>query len=91
MARLRRDDALERISGVTKSIGIGIAVAVAALGFYVSKALPGHHATTSGASNTGSAAQTSSGTASAPQSSINPPSTPTQNTVAPAPVTSGAT
>ena len=43
-ASLRRDGALNRLSSITGSIAVATIAAVAALGVYVAKALPGHHA-----------------------------------------------
>ena len=43
-ASLRRDGALNRLSSITGSIAIATIAAVGALGVYVAKALPGHHA-----------------------------------------------
>ncbi len=90
---MRRDVALTRLSSITAAIGVATIVAVGALGIYVGKALPGHHAgstpgtsATSGTSGTGGQG---SG-ASSSQSSLNPPSTATQGAPAPAPVTSGS-
>ena len=57
--RRRRDDALERTRSITKTIGVASVAAVAALGIYLSRALPGHAATstaTTGTTGTGSTA-----------------------------------
>jgi hypothetical protein len=93
---MRRDGALSRLSSITAAIGVAIIAAVGALGIYVGKALPGHHApSTSGTStpagNSGSATGTSgAATGNSGQGALNPPSTPTQGTSLPAPVTSGS-
>lgn len=92
----RRDRAFARLGGITAGIGIGAAAAVGVLSVYVSRALPGHHAPAAGGavSGTGQSPSVSSGNSGSGNSgntgSINPPSTPTQNSSAPAPVTSGA-
>jgi hypothetical protein len=41
-ARLQRDAALDRVGSVTRKIAVGSIAAAVALGFYVSRALPGH-------------------------------------------------
>jgi hypothetical protein len=95
-AAMRRDGALSRLSSITAAIGVAIIAAVGALGIYVGKALPGHHApSTSGTStpagNSGSATGTNgAATGNSGQGALNPPSTPTQGTSLPAPVTSGS-
>ena len=43
-ARLRRDVALDRVGSITRKIVIGSIAGAAAIGFYVSRALPGHSA-----------------------------------------------
>jgi nitrate reductase NapE component len=40
--RMRRDDSLQRVSKVTRRVGVLAVAMVGALGFYVSRALPGH-------------------------------------------------
>jgi hypothetical protein len=93
---MRRDGALVRLSNITVAIGVAIIAAVGALGIYVGKSLPGHHAaSTSGTStptgNSGSATGNSgSATGNSGQGALNPPSTPTQGASLPAPVTSGS-
>ncbi len=96
-AAMRRDGALSRLSSITGAIGVSIVVAVGALGVYVGKALPGHHASsTSGSSSpAGNSSSTPAGnsgqaTGNSGQGSLNPPSTPTQGASVPAPVTSGS-
>ncbi len=54
--RRRRDDALERTRSITKTIGVASVAAVAALGIYLSRALPGHAATSTATTGTGSTA-----------------------------------
>jgi hypothetical protein len=94
LAAIRRDGALSRLSNITAAIGVAIIAAVGALGVYVGKAIPGHHAaSTSGRSTPNSGAPT--GNSAAPvgnsgQGALNPPSTPTQGASLPAPVTSGS-
>jgi hypothetical protein len=93
-ASLRRDRALNRLSSITGSIAVVTIAAVAALGIYVAKALPGHHAgaSTGATSSTAPAGNTGQGTGAASSSnSLNPPSTPPTATSAPPPVTSGST
>ena len=87
---MRRDGALSRLSSITAAIGVATIVAVGALGVYVGKALPGHHAgSTSGTTATVGTSGQGGGPSSSP-SSLNPPSTPTQSAPAPAPITSGS-
>jgi len=87
---MRRDGALARLSSITAATGVAVVVGVGALGLYVGRALPGHHAgATSGAtSSTGNSGQGSQSSASA--GGLNPPSTPTQSAPLPPPVTSGS-
>ena len=92
-AAMRRDGALSRLSSITAAIGVAIIAAVGALGIYVGKALPGHHApsTSTPAGNRGAATGTGGAvTGNSGQGALNPPSTPTQGTSLPAPVTSGS-
>ena len=93
MAALRHDGALVRLSNITAAIGVAIVVAVGALGVYVGRALPGHHATsTTGASapNSGVPAGNSGNSGNSGQGGINPPSSAPQGASLPAPVTSGS-
>ena len=93
-ASLRRDGAMNRLSGITGSIAIATIAAVAGLGIYVAKALPGHHSGASSATTTATVpVGNSSQGAGAPSSSnsLNPPSTAPQAASAPPPVTSGST
>lgn len=43
-ARLQRDTALDRVGSITRKIAVASIAAAAAIGFYVSRALPGHSA-----------------------------------------------
>jgi len=90
-ASRRRDGALERLSTITAGIGVGVVAAVAALGIYVGRTLPGHHAGSPnrGAVTSGNTGQGQAGQPSVSQGSINPPSSPPQSAPTPAPVTSG--
>ncbi len=93
-ASLRRDGALNRLSTLTGSIAVAIIAAVAALGIYVAKALPGHHAPSSATTSTaaGPAGSTAQGVgASSSANTLNPPSGPPTVASAPPPVTSGST
>jgi hypothetical protein len=90
VAATRRDAALERLNAITAGIVVGTIAAVGALGVYVAKALPGHHApqtsgTTATSGNTGN-----SGAGSGGSNSLNPPSSAPQGASLPAPVTSGS-
>jgi hypothetical protein len=91
---VRRDEALARLSTITGGIGIAVVVAVGAIGVYVGKALPGHHATPASNSSVGQgsgvAGNSGQGGAAAPSGSLNPPSSLPQGTSQPAPVTSGS-
>jgi len=82
----RRDAALERTRSITKAVGVASVAAVAAFGIYVSRALPGHAATTTGTATTGSTSTSSTGSTS---TTVTPsPSTPvagTGSTPAPSP------
>lgn len=92
VARIRRDEAIGRISTVTKTVGIGILTATGVLGLYLSKALPGHkttQGTSSVATNTSSNGTSTSGTSSG-SGQLAPPSTPPVQAQQPAPVVSGA-
>ena len=79
----RRDAAMERSRSITKTIAVTSAAAVAAFGIYISRALPGHAATSSGPSGSTvgpSGGSVSTGGSSASQSSGNlaPPESPPQ-------------
>ncbi len=93
-ASLRRDGALNRLASITGSIAVATVAAVGALGIYVAKALPGHHAGASTGASTATvpAGNTGQGAgASSSSNSLNPPSTAPQAASAPPPVTSGST
>ena len=51
VAAVRRDTALSRLSSITAAIAVGTVAAVGAIGVYVAKASPRHHAATSTATN----------------------------------------
>ena len=94
VAALRRDGALSRLTNITAAIGVAIIAAVGALGMYVGRALPGHHAASTPGSSTPNSG-VPAGNSGVPagnsgQGAINPPSTPTQGASLPAPVTSGS-
>ncbi len=92
-ASLRRDGALNRLSSLTTAVAVATIASVGAIGVYVAKALPGHHAGAStGATNaTAPSGNSGQGTgASSSSSGLNPPSTPPQAASAPPPVTSGS-
>jgi hypothetical protein len=90
VAAIRRDSALTRLSSITAAIGVATIVAVGALGIYVGKAVPGHHATsTAGTSTTSGNSGQGTGVSSS-QNALNPPSTAPQAAPAAAPVTSGS-
>jgi len=93
-ASLRRDGALNRLSSITGAIAVATIAAVAALGIYVGKALPGHHAPSSaGATNATvppGTGNSGAGVSSSPNS-LKPPSTSPQASSAHPPVTSGST
>jgi len=91
VAAMRRDGALSRLTSITAAIGVAIIAAVGALGVYVGRALPGHHAASSSTPNSGVPAGNSGVPAgNSGQGALNPPSTPTQGASLPAPVTSGS-
>jgi len=97
--RQRRDAALERTRSITKTVGVASVAAVAAFGIYLSRALPGHSATstattTTGSTGSGSTAVTpSGGSTSAGAGSptqLTPPSSPPAQSQSQAPVVSGS-
>jgi hypothetical protein len=97
--RRRRDDALERTRSITRTIGVASVAAVAAFGIYLSRALPGHAATSSGSSGSaGSAVSPSGGSASTGGNSssspspttLAPPNSPPVQSQQQAPVVSGS-
>jgi hypothetical protein len=93
MARMRRDDSLDRISKITKTLGMGVLAVTGVLGLYLSKALPGHRTATQNSSTSAPASSTAvAGSSSAGTSSgqLSPPSSPPAQSQQPAPVVSGA-
>jgi hypothetical protein len=94
LAALRRDGALSRLTNITAAIGVAIIAAVGALGVYVGRALPGHHAAPTAGNSTPNngvpAGNSGTPAGNSGQGAINPPSTPTQGASLPAPVTSGS-
>ena len=89
LARLRRDDALSRIATINHSIGAAALVMTGVLGLYLSKALPGHQASTQSQSTQSQSTQSQSTGSSGSNQLTPPPSSPVQ-TQQPAPVVSGA-
>jgi hypothetical protein len=59
--RLRRDAALSRVGSMTRKIAVGSIAAAAAIGLYVSRALPGHSARPTPSGVAGSTAGTGGG------------------------------
>jgi hypothetical protein len=94
IAAARRDDALARLSVITGGIGVAVVLAVGAIGVYVGKALPGHHAVPASNSTVGRGAglagNTGQGATAAGSGALNPPVSAPQGTSLPAPVTSGS-
>ena len=101
-ARRQREQALGRARSVTRSIAVASIAGAAALGLYVSRALPGHTTTpsvnagTTGATSAGSppgVSPTGGGNSSAGQSgtTLSPPNNPPTQTQQPVPVVSGST
>jgi hypothetical protein len=94
--RLRRDTALERTRSITKTVGVASVAAVAAFGIYLSRALPGHAATSTGTTATtvspaGGGASTGSGASSSQSpTQLTPPTSPPVQTQQQAPVVSGS-
>ena len=86
-ASARRDGALNRLSTITRGIVVASLAAVGAMGIYVAKALPGHHATTTTSVSSGGNAN--GGGTSNSANSLNPPSSSPTAASTPAPVTSG--
>jgi hypothetical protein len=99
-ARIQRDDALRRSGSITRAIAAASLAALAALGVYVSRAFPGHSASTTvpspGATSTGGAstngAVAGGGTSTGGQSgtSISPPTNAPAPSQQQAPVVSGS-
>ena len=90
--RRRRDAALLRTRSITKTIAVAAVAGVAALGIYISRALPGHAATTSGSTVSPPNGTTSTGGSSGGQSPSNlaPPNSPPVQSQQQAPVVSGS-
>ncbi len=101
--RRRREDALERARSITRSIAVASVAGVSGIGFYVSRALPGHTsaptgatAGTTGGTSTGSNSGVSPAGGANPSAnqsdtSLTPPNNPPTPTQQPAPVVSGST
>jgi hypothetical protein len=93
VVRLRRDAALERVRSVTKTIAVASVAGVAVLGVYMSRAVPGHSSTPTGAATSASGGgQSTGGGTSAGQSpsSLSAPNSPPAQSQQPAPVVSGS-
>jgi len=95
-ARNQRDAALERVGTITKAIGVASVAAVAVIGIYVSRALPGHSATpTSTGAGTVSGSAAAGGQAGGSQAvqpnSLSQPNNPPAQSQQQAPVVSGST
>ena len=91
--RRRRDAALERTRSITRTIGVASVGAVAVFALYVSRAVPGHAATTSTGTTAGSTnGVTAGGGSSASQypSNLATPSSPPVQQQQQAPVVSGS-
>ncbi len=85
---------MKRLSSITGSIAVATIAAVAGIGIYVAKALPGHHAPSSTGATTATVPSGNSGQGVGTPSgsgALNPPSAPPRATSAPPPVTSGST
>ncbi|MGO8872846.1 MAG: hypothetical protein ACLQPH_15870 [Acidimicrobiales bacterium] len=76
VARLQRDAGLDRVRSITRGVAVGSVAGLAVFGVYVSQALPGHAATTSG-SSAGAVPPTS------PSASTPTPSTPSTPSTTP--------
>jgi hypothetical protein len=68
-AHLQRDAALDRVGSITRKIAVGSIAAAAAIGFYVSRALPGHSARPTTSGTAGSTPDTAGGNSGTPSSS----------------------
>ncbi len=95
--RQRRDAALDRTRSITKTVGVASLAAVAAFGIYLSRALPGHAATSTGTTTTGSTGsgstsvnQSNGGATSGSPTQLAPPSSPPAQSQSQAPVVSGS-
>ena len=91
LVRFRRDDAIERARSITKAVGVASVAAVAALGIYLGRALPGHAPNPAGATAGSSAGAQSTGSGSGdPSAGLAPPDSPPAPTRQAAPVVSGS-
>ncbi len=92
----RRDAAIERTRSITKTIAVTSVAAVAAFGIYISRALPGHAASTSVSTGstvsppTGGSVSAGGSSPSQSSSSLAPPNSPPQQSQQSAPVVSGS-
>ncbi len=89
-ALARRDAGVRRVSSITRKIGVGLVAAVAAVGIYVSRAVPGHSSgtrQTTGTTTSGPTASTATppgGTASSGSPATTPaPGAPSGSSTAP--------
>jgi hypothetical protein len=91
--RRRRDAALQRTRSITRTIAVASVGAVAVFAVYVSRALPGHAATSTGTTAGSTNGVTAGGGSSASQypSNLATPSSPPVPSQQQAPVVSGAT
>lgn len=95
VVRRRRDAALDRARSITKTVAVASVAAVAAFGIYLSRALPGHAATshpsgsTVSPSNGNTSTNGDSGAGQSP-SDLAPPSSPPAQSQQQAPVVSGS-
>jgi len=94
-ARSQRDAALERVGSITKAIGVASVAAVAVVGIYISRAVPGHTTTPTNAGTvSGGSAVTGTqgvGTQGVPPNSLSQPQNPPAQSQQQAPVVSGST
>ena|ERR1700722_3595308 len=96
-ARSQRDAALERLGSITKAIGVASVAAVAAIGIYVSRAVPGHSTTPTNAGSgtvsggSATAGTQGGGTQGAQSNNLSPPQNPPAQSQQQAPVVSGST
>jgi hypothetical protein len=95
-ARTQRDAGLERLGSITKAIAAASVAAVAVIGIYVSRAVPGHSTTPTNAGagtvSGGSAAATQGGGSQGAQpNGLSQPNNPPAQSQQQAPVVSGST
>jgi hypothetical protein len=93
--RRRRDAALERTRSITKTVAVTSVAAVAAFGIYISRAVPGHAASTSGsagstASPSGAVSTGNGASGGQSPSNLAPPNSPPVQSQQQAPVVSGS-